>query len=157
MNWFIVGVVLLADQLAKFYVASSFTHGEMMKVTSFFNLVYYQNSGAAFGMLSDAGGWQKYLLTVLALGISIWLLWMLRQKPPMLPRLSYCLILGGALGNVADRILRGQVTDFLDFHYLQMHWPAFNLADTAIVIGVFCLIWDALTPSRLAESEKKNS
>ena len=155
MNWIIVGTVLLADQIVKVSIAHNFTYGEMIQITPFFNLVYYRNSGAAFGMLADAGGWQRYLLTALALGVSVWLVWMLRQKPLWLPRLSYCLVLGGALGNVADRIIRGQVVDFLDFHYLQMHWPAFNLADTAIFLGVFCLIVDAIKQSHPADPEKK--
>ena len=157
MNWIIVGAVLLADQIVKVSIAHSFTYGETIRITPFFNLVYYRNSGAAFGMLADAGGWQRYLLTAFALGVSFWLSWMLCQKQLWLPRLSYCLILGGALGNVADRIIRGQVVDFLDFHYMQVHWPAFNLADTAIFLGVFCLIVDAIKQSRPVHPEKKNS
>ncbi|AJA11775.1 lipoprotein signal peptidase (plasmid) [Sphingopyxis fribergensis] len=129
----------LADQLAKFAITRTFSHGEQVAVTPFFNLVYVLNPGAAFSFLANAGGWQRYFFITLGLAVSAWLGGMLWQQRPHLQAVGYSLILGGALGNVADRVLRSSVVDFVDVHWRQTHWPAFNLADMAISLGVFCL------------------
>lgn len=139
--WYgLAGTILLVDQSTKFAVAYSFAYGEQIRVTSLFNLVHVRNSGAAFSLLADAGGWQRYFFIVLALGASVWLIRILRQGLPIFEAAGFSLILGGALGNVVDRILRGAVVDFLDFYWRDMHWPAFNLADLAISLGAICLI-----------------
>jgi signal peptidase II len=134
--------VVLLDQVSKAWVLASFRYMESLVVTPFFNLVLVYNSGAAFSFLADAGGWQKWFFIVLALGISAWLLSLLRQHAGerLLP-LALSLILGGAIGNVIDRLRFDAVVDFLDFHVAGYHWPAFNVADSAITVGVALMLW----------------
>jgi signal peptidase II len=134
--------VVLLDQVSKAWVLASFRYMESLVVTPFFNLVLVYNSGAAFSFLADAGGWQKWFFIVLALGISAWLLSLLRQHAGerLLP-LALSLILGGAIGNVIDRLRFDAVVDFLDFHLAGYHWPAFNVADSAITVGVVLMLW----------------
>jgi signal peptidase II len=122
-------------------------------MSSFFNLVHYRNQGAAFGFLSDAGGWQRHLLVVVALGVSVWLTQILRRRLPPIEALGYSLVLGGALGNMLDRVLRGSVVDYLDFHWRSSHWPAFNLADVAITLGVICILGSALRPQQVVDRD----
>lgn len=139
--WFAVAAgAVMIDQLAKFAITRAFAYGEQVEITPFFNLVHVLNLGAAFSFLASAGGWQRYFFIALGLAVSVWLGRMLRQQLPRLEASGYCLILGGALGNVADRVLRGQVVDFLDFHWRLAHWPAFNLADVAITSGAALLV-----------------
>ena len=139
--------VLVLDQLTKYGITRTFTLHEMVEVAPFFNLVLVYNSGAAFSLLSDAAGWQRELFIVIALSASIWIAWLLRKHSgETLFCLALSLILGGAVGNVIDRVLIGAVVDFLDFHALGYHWPAFNVADSAISCGAVLLIWDALKP-----------
>ncbi len=137
--------VIVLDQLTKAWIAASFRVGENLALTSFFDLVFVFNAGAAFSFLRDAGGWQKWFFIVLALGISGWLVVMLRQhaRERLLP-MSLALILGGALGNVIDRLRFGAVVDFLDFHWAGYHFPAFNVADSAISVGVALMLWHEL-------------
>jgi signal peptidase II len=145
LPWYaLAGAALLVDQVTKFATAFYMVYGAQIRITSFFNLVHVRNEGAAFSFLADAGGWQRYLFIALALGISAYLALMLRQGLARLEAAGIALILGGALGNVTDRILRGSVVDFLDFHYRNAHWPAFNLADVSIFLGVACVIGAAL-------------
>ena len=127
---------------------------ETLTVTSYFNLVLVYNPGAAFSFLAQAGGWQKWFFIVLALGISVWLLQMLRQHAEdrwLCTALS--LILGGALGNVIDRFRFDAVVDFLDFHVAGYHWPAFNIADSAISLGVALMLWHQLRSAPSKETE----
>jgi len=139
--WYAMAVcAIVADQLAKLAIVRTFAYGEQVEVTPFFNFVHVLNPGAAFSFLAGAGGWQRYFFITLGLAVSTWLVRMLKQRLPRLEAMGYSLILGGALGNVADRILRGAVVDFLDFHWHGAHWPAFNLADVAISVGAVCLI-----------------
>ena len=138
--WFAVAASsVMTDQLAKFAITRTFAYGEQVEVSTFFNIVHVLNPGAAFSFLANAGGWQRYFLMALGLVVSAWLGRMLCQQRPRLEAVGYSLILGGALGNVVDRVLRGSVVDFLDFHWQLVHWPAFNLADVAITIGALCL------------------
>ncbi len=134
--------VVLLDQASKAWVLASFRYMESLVVTPFFNLVLVYNSGAAFSFLAGAGGWQKWFFVVLALGISLWLLSLLRQHAGerLLP-LALSLILGGAIGNVIDRLRFDAVVDFLDLHLAGYHWPAFNVADSAITVGVLLMLW----------------
>jgi len=138
----LAALVLVLDQASKAWVLASFRLMESLAVTSFFNLVLVFNSGAAFSFLAGAGGWQKWFFVVLALAISLWLLNLLRKHAGerLLP-MALALILGGAIGNVIDRLRFDAVVDFLDFHLAGYHWPAFNVADSAITVGVALMLW----------------
>lgn len=152
--WYVVAVcAFMADQFAKLAVVRTYAYGEQVEVTPFFNFVHVLNPGAAFSFLAGAGGWQRYFFIALGLAVSAWLARMLKQRLPSLEALGYSLILGGALGNVADRLLRGQVVDFLDFHWRHSHWPAFNLADVAITSGAVLLIINGLIQGRAVDAK----
>ena len=135
-------LVLVLDQISKGWVLANFRLMDRQIVTSFFNLVLVFNPGASFSFLADAGGWQKWFFVALALAISLWLLGLLRKhaQERLLPA-ALSLILGGALGNVIDRLRFDAVVDFLDFHLAGYHWPAFNVADSAITVGVALMLW----------------
>jgi signal peptidase II len=142
-NWRWYGVALMAvlmDQLTKGVITSTFELTEQVPVSAFFNLVYVLNPGAAFSFLAEAGGWQRYFFIVLALAVSAWLVLMLRTQRPRNEALGLSLVLGGAVGNVLDRIATGKVVDFLDFYWNGVHWPAFNLADVFINAGAALLL-----------------
>lgn len=141
--WALALVVLIVDFASKQAVRLHWPIGTVIPVTDFFNFVSARNPGAAFSMLADAGGWQRYFFLGLALVVSAVLMWMLLSPLRRREALAYSLILGGALGNAIDRLLFGEVTDFLDFHASGMHWPAFNAADVAITVGAACLILSA--------------
>ena len=115
-------------------------YGQSISLTGIFNLVHTWNTGAAFSFLADAGGWQRYFFIVITIVVSIGLVVMLCRPRHKAEAIGYSLILGGALGNGFDRVTRGYVVDFLDFYWQQWHWPAFNLADTGITLGVSLLI-----------------
>lgn len=152
--WYVVAAcAFIADQLAKLAIVRTYAYGEQVEVTPFFNFVHVLNPGAAFSFLAGAGGWQRYFFIALGLAVSAWLVRILKQRLPRLEALGYSLILGGALGNVADRLLRGQVVDFLDFHWQGAHWPAFNLADVVISAGAVCLITASLYQTKLVKPE----
>ena len=141
LPWYgVAAAAVAADQAAKLSIERAFVYGKQVEITPFFNLVHVLNPGAAFSFLAGASGWQRYFFITLGLLVAVWLIRQLKQTLPRFEAVGYSLILGGALGNVVDRLLRGQVVDFLDFHWQGMHWPAFNLADVAISIGVGCLI-----------------
>ena len=136
-------IVLLADQFTKVLIVSEYSLGQGFAVNPFFNIVRVHNTGAAFSFLADAGGWQRWFFTVLGLVASAVMLWLLRRHPNQkLFGLAIALILGGAIGNVIDRVTYGYVVDFLDFHWGDAHFPAFNLADSAISLGAACLLLD---------------
>jgi signal peptidase II len=145
-------VVLLADQFTKLLIVGSFQLGDSQTVTSFFNLVRLHNSGAAFSMLSTASGWQRWFFTGIGVVATGFILYMLRSHPTQkLFCFALALVLGGAVGNVIDRIAYGHVVDFLDFHwdwlspvFYEGHFPAFNIADSAISVGAVALIVDEL-------------
>jgi signal peptidase II len=147
------GLVIALDQLTKFWIVTALRLGQSIELTSFLNLVFVYNPGAAFSFLSDAGGWQRWFFVVLAIAVSGWLTFLIRQHAAerLLP-MAASLILGGALGNVIDRIRFGAVMDFVDVHAAGWHWPAFNVADSAISVGVVLLIWQQLF---YAQEEKK--
>jgi signal peptidase II len=140
-------LIVAADQLTK-YLAVQHLTGKSIEVASFFNLVLVYNAGAAFSFLSDAAGWQRGLFIAIALIASVWIVYLLQKYPQQrLFALALSLVLAGAIGNVIDRILFGAVVDFLDFHAFGYHWPAFNVADSAISCGAVLLVWDALRPA----------
>ena len=146
----VAALIVVADQFSKVLVMGSFVLGESLPVTGFFNLVRVHNAGAAFSFLSDAGGWQRWFFTGLGVVAAAIMVWMLRAHAGQ--RLfcsAVSLILGGAVGNVIDRLLHGHVVDFLDFHWDFLdglfyggHFPAFNLADSAITLGAVLLLLD---------------
>ncbi|MGB2426801.1 MAG: signal peptidase II [Alteromonas sp.] len=149
-------VVLILDQWTKFAVVDSMRLYESIQITSFFNMTYVRNYGAAFSILHDAGGWQRWFFTAIAVVVSALLLYWLKQAPKQQLRLpiAFCFILGGAIGNVYDRLVHGYVIDFLDFYYQQWHWPAFNIADSAIFIGAGLLIIDMLFSKESEENRE---
>lgn len=138
-------IVILFDQLSKIAILKTFAYGAQHALTSFFNLVLVYNRGAAFGFLSTASGWQRWAFTALGIVAALVICYLLkRHAAQRLFCTALSLILGGALGNVIDRLAYGHVIDFLDFHVRAWHWPAFNLADSAITIGAALLVFDEL-------------
>jgi signal peptidase II len=143
-RWFVFSAaIVLADQLTKWLVLANFAPGERREMAPFFNMVLVFNKGAAFSFLADAGGWQTPLLVGFALVAAVVVSVLLVRAPG---RSLFCaglaLILGGAVGNVMDRLRYGHVVDFLDLHAAGWHWPAFNVADSAITVGAALLILD---------------
>lgn len=156
--WYgIAVVVILLDQLTKNIAVSQLVYNRPVEITGFFNFTLRYNTGAAFSMFADGGGWQRWFLGVLAAGVSVGIIvWIARlDRKHWIEALGLALVLGGALGNLYDRILLGHVVDFLHFHYMDRHhFPAFNIADAAITCGAGLLIFDALF---LKRESRKNS
>ncbi|MHB8948287.1 MAG: signal peptidase II [Rhodoferax sp.] len=146
MQWLgLATIILMADQFTKVMILGFYQLGDSTYVTSFFNVVRVHNSGAAFSFLADAGGWQRWFFTVVGVLAAALILWLLKSHSGQkLFAFAMACILGGAIGNVIDRVLYGYVVDFLDFHWGTWHFPAFNVADSAITIGAACLILDEL-------------
>lgn len=138
-------LALVLDQVSKIAVATSMQLYESIPLMPYFNLTYVHNQGAAFSFLSEAGGWQRWFFAILALVVSIALIiWLSRlQKHETLLAVALSLVLGGAVGNLIDRLLYGYVIDFLDVYYQTWHWPAFNIADSAITLGVFLMLLES--------------
>ena len=147
---------LIIDQFTKHAVVDVFNLYESVQVTSFFNLTYVHNYGAAFSFLSDAGGWQRWFFTVVSAVVSVVLaVWIFRLRDNQrLLALSLALILGGAIGNLIDRVLLGYVVDFISVHYQQRFFPAFNIADSAISVGAVLMIADMFIHPENHASEK---
>jgi signal peptidase II len=138
-------ILLIADQFTKVLILGYYRLGDTTTITSFFNIVRAHNTGAAFSFLAAASGWQRWLFTGIAIAAAIFITWMLRTHPGQkLFCLSLSCILGGAVGNLVDRLLHGYVVDFLQFHYAGWYFPAFNIADTGITLGAIGLIVDEL-------------
>ena len=157
LKWYgLSAFIVVADQLTKHWVKQAFSLHEVVEITPFFNMLLVYNTGAAFSLLADAGGWQRGFFVAIALAASVWIGWLLRRHAAeTVFCLALALILGGALGNVIDRILIGAVVDFLDFHAFGRHWPAFNVADSAISCGAALLVWDALRPAQSQDLRAK--
>lgn len=138
-------LVIVLDQLSKWLMSNWLDLYETVAVMPFFNLTLAHNYGAAFSFLASAGGWQRWFFVVLAVAISITLvIWLKKlQHHARLEAAALALILGGAIGNVIDRLIYGYVVDFLDVYYGSYHWPAFNIADSAICAGAILLIFDS--------------
>ncbi len=148
-RWWVLALVVIAlDHITKLVVHTAMPYGQVIPIIDVFNLVHVWNTGAAFSFLADAGGWQRYFLIALALGVSLWLALALLKPMPALQAAAYSLILGGALGNALDRIGRGYVVDYLDVHWRDWHWPAFNLADVGITCGAALLLATAFGGSK---------
>jgi len=144
-------VVVVLDQLSKTLILQRFALHDSVTVTSWFNLVRVHNSGAAFSFLAGASGWQRWFFVGLGAVASIFIVWMLKKHPTQtLFCFAVTMIMGGAIGNVVDRLLHGHVVDFIQVHYGGWYFPAFNLADSAITLGAICLIVDELRRVRRA-------
>lgn len=139
-------IVVILDQASKQWIESSFLLYESLEVTPFFNLKLVYNEGAAFSFLSDQSGWQRWFLSGVAGTVALVMVYWLRGLKPQerLIALALGLIIGGALGNLIDRLLFGHVIDFLDFYLGQYHWPAFNIADSAISLGVALMLYEIM-------------
>ena len=148
----LAAVVIVLDQFTKTLILGDFQLGDSRSVTSFFNVVRVHNLGAAFSFLADAAGWQRWFFVGIGAAASVFIVWMLRTHPSQrLFCFAITMILGGAVGNVIDRLLHGYVVDFLQFHWDFLapmfaggYFPSFNLADSAITLGAACLIGDEL-------------
>ena len=148
-SWFWYAVacaVLVLDQVSKHAIEAAFEYGETKVFTSFFNFTLAYNTGAAFSFLADAGGWQRWFFGIIAMVASVLLIVWIGRVAAIKAREAFALafILGGALGNLYDRIVFGHVVDFIVVHYKENYWPAFNLADSAITLGAAVLIIDML-------------
>mgnify|MGYP002682488325 FL=1 len=145
-------IIILLDQITKVLIVGNYRLGDSTYVTSFFNVVRAHNTGAAFSFLANAGGWQRWFFTGIGVAAAIFITYMLRAHAGQkLFSFALACILGGAIGNVIDRVLYGYVVVFIDFHWSFLtpifygsHFPAFNVSDSAISIGAVCLIWDEL-------------
>jgi len=146
MKWlWLSGVALILDQLSKIWIDTSMSLYQSIPVFPGFSITYARNYGAAFSFLSDAGGWQRWFFAALAAGISVGLVIYLKslKKDETLLAVSLSLILGGAVGNLIDRVIYGYVIDFLDVYYQAYHWPVFNIADSAITVGVVFMLYES--------------
>lgn len=157
-RWFALAIVIIiADQATKWLASNLLCCRPPVAVTSFFNLVLAHNPGAAFSFLADQPGWQRWFFAAIALIASIVISVLLVQHAKRQSERWFCaglaLILGGAVGNLIDRVLYGYVVDFLDFHAGGWHWPAFNVADSAISVGAALLIIDSFRPARAPNIE----
>jgi signal peptidase II len=137
--------VLIADQFTKVLIVGYYHLGDAVTITSFLDIVHAQNTGAAFSFLAAASGWQRWFFTAIGVVAAIFIVWMLRSHAGQkLFSFALAAILGGAIGNVLDRLLRGSVVDFVQVHWQGWYFPAFNVADSAITVGAACLILDEL-------------
>ncbi|ORU89903.1 MAG: signal peptidase II [Cycloclasticus sp. symbiont of Poecilosclerida sp. M] len=155
LKWtWISAVVLLLDQLSKLWVVENFALYESVSIIPYLNLTYVHNTGAAFSFLSTAGGWQRWVFAAIAvIAVIILTVWLKRLKrDETWLAFSLSLILGGAIGNLYDRIAYGYVIDFFDVYYQQWHWPVFNVADSAISVGVTILLIDTFFNERRESS-----
>jgi signal peptidase II len=138
-------LVIGADQITKLWILATFHEYEVLVIWPVFNLTLVYNEGAAFSFLANAGGWQKYFFIVLAVVLSIVMtVWLKRlQAHEKLTAWGLSLVIGGAIGNLVDRVAYGKVVDFLQWHWQEYYWPSFNVADSAITLGVVLLLWDS--------------
>ncbi len=159
LRWYgLALVVIVLDQYTKGLASAGLEYARPVQVFPWFNLTLQHNTGAAFSFLSNAGGWQRYFFTLVAIGISaalvVWLYVLPRGQ--WLLGLSLGLILGGALGNVWDRMVLGYVVDFISVHYSNQYFPAFNLADSAISVGAACMLFDSFFGKGRTDSSEKD-
>jgi signal peptidase II len=157
----ISSLVFAVDQITKWAVFLGMEFHSMIPVLPFFSLVHVHNTGAAFSFLADAGGWQRWFFLGIGIAASVFILYLLsKHQNESLMATGLSLILGGALGNIFDRVWHGFVVDFLYFQYERFSWPAFNVADSAITVGAALLIWDSLrrhssTPEKVAGQQDR--
>ena len=150
LKWLSISAIVVAfDLYSKHLIQQHFVFGDLHSVTSFFDLVRYHNEGSAFGFLNDAGGWQKWFFNGISIVASVVIIYLLKKHTnEKLFCAGLALVLGGAVGNLYDRISLGYVVDFLNFHLNNHYWPAFNVADSAICVGVGLLLLDSFKASK---------
>ena len=155
LKWLSISAIVVAfDLYSKHLIQQHFMFGDLYSVTSFFDLVRYHNEGSAFGFLNDAGGWQKWFFNGISIVTSVVIIYLLKKHSQInnqnekLFCAGLALVLGGAIGNLYDRITLGYVVDFLNFHLNNHYWPAFNVADSAICVGVGLLLLDSFKASK---------
>jgi signal peptidase II len=156
LKWLWLSILaLFLDQVSKLVIADSMQLYQSIQVMPFFKLTYVHNTGAAFSFLSEAGGWQRWFFAGLALAISVVIaVWLTRlKKHETLLAVALALVLGGAVGNLIDRLAYGYVIDFLDVYYDSWHWPAFNIADSAITLGVMLMLAESFGLGKAKESD----
>ena len=155
--WYALAMlVALLDQLTKYWISAAFQFAEARPVTGFFNLVLAYNKGAAFSFLASESGWQRsFFITIALVAVVVIGFLLARHSGERLFSFALGLILGGAMGNVIDRMVFGYVIDFLDFHVAGWHWPAFNLADSAISVGAVLLVFDSFRPQRKSAGDPR--
>ncbi|OEE85662.1 signal peptidase II [Enterovibrio norvegicus FF-162] len=150
-------LVFVLDIGTKLFVMDTMGYGwaNRIEILPFFNLLYVHNYGAAFSFLSDAGGWQRWFFAAIALGVSGLLIYWMRctLASNRILNVAYALVIGGAIGNLFDRLVHGYVVDFLDFYIGNSHWPAFNLADAAICVGAGLIVLDSVRASKKPHAE----
>jgi len=154
--FFLIIIVILLDQISKWIVIQSLSENSALYVLPILNIVLVYNPGAAFGFLADAGGWQNGFFIVVTLLILVAIFYFLikaKNENRYIEMIAIILIFAGAIGNLIDRIFKGRVVDFIDFHWHQYHYPAFNVADSAICIGVFLMIFSILFIPNISKSE----
>ena len=143
-------IVIALDLYTKYLILGAFAYGDKLTITSYFDLVRYHNEGSAFGFLNNAGGWQKWFFTAISIIAVIVITYLLKKHSEQkLFCFGLALVLGGAIGNLYDRITLGYVVDFLNFHINNHYWPAFNVADSAICVGVALLLWDSFKSPKI--------
>jgi len=158
LKWlWLSGLVVVLDQASKWFMSSWLSLYETVAVMPYFNLTMAHNTGAAFSFLAQASGWQRWFFVVLTAVITTALVvWLKRlHSSAKLEAIAISMVLGGAIGNVADRLYHGYVIDFLDVYYGTYHWPAFNIADSAIVVGAVLLILDSFISKPSNKQDKK--
>ena len=155
LRWLTLSAIVIGlDQLTKSWITSGFQLGDSITITSFFNLVLAYNTGAAFSFLAGAGGWQRVFFIAIAAVASIVIVYLMRKpQNHTLMNAALALILGGAIGNVIDRVRLGHVVDFIQVHGAGYYFPAFNVADSAITVGAALLIWDSFRKPALVNSK----
>ena len=156
LRWlWLTAVVVVLDQITKFWAEATLRFGDYIEVFPWFNLTLAYNRGAAFSFLASAGGWQRFLFLGIGLVATVVIIAWLRRLPAheKITAIGLVLILGGAIGNLIDRALYGHVVDFIDWHYAGWHWPAFNIADSAITVGAVLVVLAGLRSSRKAEAQ----
>ena len=153
--WLLWAVVIIGvDQITKQLILSHYQYGDWTPITSFFNIVRAHNTGAAFSFLADGSGWQRWLFVGIGVIATVLIVWQLRKNPDQkMFCLSLSSILGGAIGNVVDRLQHGYVVDFLDFYWGTSHFPAFNVADMGITLGAILLILDEVLRAKRAKAQ----
>jgi len=151
------GIALVLDQITKIVVSANLTLGEVIPVFAGFNIRLAHNYGAAFSFLSDQGGWQRWFFTIIAISVTgMLLVWLYKlPKGDWKNGAAFSLIIGGAIGNLYDRVAYGYVVDFLDVYYKSHHWPAFNIADSAICLGAGFIIWSMLVDPQPEDPAKE--
>ncbi|MFK7831557.1 MAG: signal peptidase II [Congregibacter sp.] len=155
IRWYALALVIaLADQLTKWLAFAQLEYAQPERVFAWFNFTLHYNQGAAFSFLSDAGGWQRWLFTALALAVSLMLVWWIRELKAGQRMLAsaLALVLGGAVGNLVDRVRLGYVVDFISVHYQNWYFPTFNLADAAISVGAALIVLDSLRSNVASET-----